>query len=104
MSTLTIVEGQGVGKQASSDQQAMLLPHIAIQRVTFTGTAGYSAALNANTSLVRLYVDANCSLLASTTSSAAVTSLTGINLVSSTVEYFSVPIGGIIYFSAVAIS
>lgn len=32
MSTLTIVEGQGVGKQASSDQQAMMLPYITIQR------------------------------------------------------------------------
>ena len=105
MSTLTIIEGQGVGLQAGGNaQQAMMLPFVTLQRVTFTTTAGYSAALNTNTSLVRLYADANCSVLASTTSSAAVTSVTGVNLASSTVEYFAVPPGGTIYLSVVAIS
>lgn len=104
MSTLSIIEGQGVGKQASSDQQAMTLPVVAGQAVTFSGTPGYSAATNANTSLVRLYADATCTVLASTTSSASVASgtVTGIPLVSSTIEYFSVPTGGGIYFSVVA--
>lgn len=105
MSTLTIVEGQGVGVQAGGQgQQAMALPFITLQRVTFTTTAGYSAALNANTSLIYVAADANCSMLASTVSSASVTSLTGFPLVSSTGTFFSVPKGGTIYISAVAIS
>jgi hypothetical protein len=105
MSTLTIVEGQGIGVQVGGNaQQAMLLPHITIQRVTFTGTAGYSAGLNANTSLIYVVADANCSMLASITSSASVGSLTGFPLVSSVPLFFSVPAGGVIYISAVAIS
>jgi hypothetical protein len=103
MSTLTIIEGQGVGKGFGNEQQAMLLPFITIQRVTFTGTQGNSAALNSNTSLVRLYADAACSVLASTISSASVGSTTGILMVASSLEYFSVPAGGTIYFSVVAI-
>lgn len=102
MSTLTIIEGQGVGKQTSGDQQAMMLPFITIQRVTFTGTAGYSAAVNSNAGLVRLYADANCTFLGSITSSASVGSLSGVPLDASTPEYFAVPKNGTIYFSVVA--
>lgn len=104
MSTLTIIEGQGVGKQITGEVQAMMLPFVTLQKVTFTTTAGYSAAVNSNTGLVRLYADATCSVLASTTSSAAVTSVTGIPLVSSTPEYFAVQKGQTTYFSVVAIS
>lgn len=104
MSTLTIVEGQGIGKQQSGSQQAMMLPFITIQRVTFTGTAGYSAALNRNTTLVRIYTDANASMIVGA-SSASVGSLTGVPLVASTVEYFSVAAGSAVnYISVVAIS
>jgi len=102
MSTLNIIEGQGVGKQASSDQQAMLLPYITLQNVTFTGTAGYSVALNANTTLVRLWADAECTVLPSTTSSASVGSATGIVLATDTAEYFSVPPGRVVYFSVIS--
>lgn len=102
MSTLTIIEGQGVGKQTTGEQQAMMLPFITIQNVSFTTTPGYSAGTNPNTSLVRLYTDATCTVLASTTSSASVGSVSGIVMASSTAEYFSVPKGQSIYFSVVA--
>lgn len=104
MSTLTIIEGQGVGKQVTGQQQAMMLPYVALQAVTFTTTPGYSAAVNSNAGLVRLYVDASCRVLASTVSSASVTSVTGIPMTASTVEYFGVPKNGTIYFSVVAVS
>lgn len=102
MSTLTIVEGQGVGKQPSNDIQAMMLPFTTLANVTFTGTPGYSTGTQSSTGLVRLYADASCAVLASITSSASVTSLTGLPLVSSTAEYFSVPVGRTIYFSVVS--
>lgn len=104
MSTLTIIEGQAVGKQTTGEQQAMMLPFVTLQRVTFTTSAGYSAALNAKTSLVRLYADANCSVLPALTSSASVGSTSGIPLVAGTAEYFSVPRDGTIYFSVIAVS
>ena len=104
MSTLTIIEGQGVGKTPSADIQAMMLPFLTLSRVTFTSTAGYSTGTGSNTNLVYLYTDASVSVLASTTSSASVTSTTGFPLVASTGMYFSVPQGKTIYFSAVAIS
>lgn len=101
MSTLYIVEGQGTGKQATGEQQAMLMPYITIQRVTFTGAAGYSAALNANTSLVRIWTDAQAAVKASATSSAAVAS-NDMPLAALTPEYFAVPTGGGIYFSVIS--
>jgi hypothetical protein len=81
----------------------MMLPFITLQNVTFTGSAGYSAATNSNTGLVRIYVDAACKVVASTTSSAAITSLSGISMTASTFEYFAVPKGQSIYFSVVGV-
>ena len=102
MSTLTIIEGQGIGKQPSNDIPAMMLPFTTIQRVTFSTTAGYSAATQSSTGLVRLWADATCTVLATLASSASVGSLSGIPLVSSTPEYFCVPQGQAIYFSVIS--
>jgi hypothetical protein len=106
MSTLTIVEGQGIGVQVGGNaQQAMMLPHIAIQRVTFSGTAGYGAALNKNTTLIYVRADAAASLLMASVSSGSVGSLTGFPLASGEGQYFSVAAGSAINFpSVVAIS
>lgn len=101
MSTLTIVEGQGVGKQSSGDIQAMMLPYITIQRVTFTGTAGYSAKINSNANLVYLYVDANAAFSATPGSSGSVAS-TDFPLVSSTGMFFAVNPVGSTYINVVA--
>jgi len=103
MSTLTIVEGQGVGKQGSSDQQAMLLPFITVQNVTFTGTQGSSLALNANTSLIYVVPSANCAIGAIVGSAGSVGSTTGFPLVASTGMFFSVPTGGSIFITAVGV-
>lgn len=101
MSTLTIVEAVGVGKQASGDIQAMMLPYITIQRVTFTGTAGYSARISPNANLIYLYVDANAAFTATANSSGTVAS-TDFPLVSSTGMYFGVNPVGSTYISVVS--
>lgn len=103
MSTLTIVEGQGVGKQASGDIQAMAVPFTAdVATVTFTTTAGYrTTATSTKTNVVYVYTDAACSILPSAAASAAVTSVNGFPMVASTGQYFSTN-GAPIYFSVVA--
>jgi hypothetical protein len=102
MSTLTVVEYQGVGKQPSNDIQAPMLPYITIQKVTFTGTAGYSAQLNANTQLVQLFTDGQCNVLASTTSSASVGSATAIILATTDKPFYTVKRSSGLYFSVIS--
>lgn len=100
MSTLQITEGQGIGRQSTGEQQAMTLPLIGTQTVTFTGTAGYSAATNAKTTLVRLFSSAQCAVVADIVSSSSVGSSSGFILAANTPEYFAV--SGGIYFSVIS--
>jgi len=100
MANLYITEFQGVGKQSTSDQQAALQPAITQQKVSFTGTAGVSAALNANTTLVRVTVDG----IASIRFSALSTDLATVSyprMAADTVEYFAVPPSSGLFISAI---
>ncbi len=101
MSTLYILEGQSVGKTGSGEPQAMQMPYVTLQKVTFTGTAGYSAKLNDNTSVFRLWADSQVSVEISTVSSASVGSA-NIVLASNTPEYFACGLKSSIYISAVS--
>lgn len=68
MSTLYITEYAAVNQNGIPKE-----PKIADQAVTFTGTAGVSAAFGTNTRFVRLQPDAICSVVFSTyTAGAAV--------------------------------
>ncbi len=100
MSTLTITEFQGVGKQASSDQQAATLLSATTQKVTFTGAVGFSAPLQVGTTLVRLFSDAACAVkMAATSASAASTDLP---IASGSPEYFAAT--GSVVISAISYS
>jgi hypothetical protein len=58
MSNLYILEGTCIGKQSSSGVQAVMLTgNETVQKVSFTGTAGVSAALNANTTVYGISAD-----------------------------------------------
>lgn len=61
---------------------------VAEQAVTFTGVSAQSAALNAQTTLVRVQSDATCSILFGTNPTATATSM---RLSLNQTEYFSVP-------------
>ena len=67
-------------------------PPIAEQAITFTSTAGTSAAFNATTKLVRICVDSIASILFSTAGTAAVLS-TNARMSAGQTEYFGVPQG-----------
>ena len=100
MSNLYITELQGVGKQSTSDQQAATQPAITQQKVAFTGTAGVSAALNANTSLVRITVDGIASIRFSTAASDLATTSYP-RMAADTVEYYAVQPGATTFISAI---
>lgn len=63
-------------------------PAVAVQAVTFTGTAGTSSAFNAATKIVRLHTDGICSYRFSTAGTAATTSYP--RMVAGQTEYFAV--------------
>jgi len=59
MATLQIIEYASLGNDASGlIPQVPQLPPLATQNITFTGTAGQSAALNKDTRFVCLIADA----------------------------------------------
>lgn len=92
MSSAYITEYQGTGLQPNqSIQSPMEPPLVATQKVTFTGTAGTSATLNAKTQLVRINCDGICSYLFSTAGTAATVSDARLSL--GVTEYHSVPKG-----------
>lgn len=103
MSTLYILEGTGVGKTGASDIQAMMMPYVALQKVTFTGAAGYSAKLNTGTTVFRVWSSDNVSLEISTTQSASVGSA-NIVLAASGAEYFACAPNSGLYISAISYS
>jgi len=99
MSTMYIAEFQSIGKEVGIETQAAVVPPLAVQNITFTGTAGQSAALNANTTLVRITVDGIASIRFSTAGTAATTAYP--RMAADTVEYFCVPQGSALIISAV---
>lgn len=102
MSTLQITEGQGTGKFSTNGIQAMTLPAVNTQNVTFTGTAGFSVtATSAKTNVVRLFSSAQCAVVADVVSSASVASSSGFILAANTPEYFATN-GAAIFFSVIS--
>jgi hypothetical protein len=90
MSTLYITEYAGltdlpVGKQGP----VPLEPPLAEQNISFTGTAGTSAAFNASTRVIRVTVDGIASVLVSAAGAAATTA-SG-RMAVGVVEYRGVP-------------
>jgi len=96
MSTLYIEEFDIVPIGVQAGQQ----PAIATQAVTFSGTAGTSAVLNAKTNLVAITADAVFSRRFTAGSDVAVT--TDPRRPADTVEYFAVKPGTGLKISAVA--
>lgn len=89
MSTLYITEYEELAKDGTGAViQAGKEPAITTQTVSFTGTAGVSAAFNARTNYVRLYADGAGFLLFGVSPTAVTASGTPIAL--TTAEYFGV--------------
>ena len=82
-------------------QQVAMVPGGAVQNVSFTSTAGASAAVDNATIGVRLLSDTDCWFLCSKAATAA-TSSNGIRLIANQGEYFGVPPGGAYRFSFVS--
>lgn len=70
MATLYITEYERVD---NSNPPVAMVPAIAKQAVTFTGTSAASAAFNARTKMVRIHTDAICSIVFGTTPVAVAT-------------------------------
>lgn len=73
-------------------------PAIAVQKVSFTGTPGASAAFNAATVFVRIHVDGIASIKFGTAPTAAVTDP---RMPADAIEYFGVPPAGAYKVSAI---
>lgn len=91
MATLYITEYQGTGLQPNQSIQSPMEPPLATQALTYTGTAGVSAAFSAKTQLVRITSEAVCSYLFSSAGTAATTSSP--RLAAGVSEYHAVPLG-----------
>ena len=88
MSTLTITEFAKQGTDSLNRITPVAhLPSLGSQAVTISGASAQSAALNAETSLVRLLSDVNCCIKVSTNPTAATTDL---KLIADSPEYFTV--------------
>jgi hypothetical protein len=83
--------------------QIVQQPPVASQVVSFTGTAGTSAAFNAKTRIVRVNVDSISSILFSTAGTAAVAN-TDARMAAGQTEYFGVPQGQAFKISIVVTS
>ena len=78
-------------RQAQPDKtQVVLLPAIASENVTITGTSAQSSALNSSTVLVRLVADASCYVQVGANPTAAAGDT---YLPSGVVEYFAIQPG-----------
>ncbi len=98
MPTLYVAEYEGIGQsQPQGSIPAAIAPALDVQAVSYTGTAGTSAAFGSSTKLVRITSDGTCSFRFSTDGSAATTSYP--RLASGAVEYFYVQPGT--YVSAI---
>lgn len=87
MATAYIREYREAYVQQGSSIQIANEPAITDQTVSFTGTAGTSAAFNANTKFVRIQTDGICSFLFGASPTALTTSA---RLAAGTTEYFGV--------------
>lgn len=92
MSTLNIVEFRQIQTFfTEGTAQIAMCPPVTTQSITITGTNATSAAFNANTNIVRLQSDANCSIAWSlTTSTIATATATSFLLIAGAPEYFGV--------------
>jgi hypothetical protein len=95
MSNMYITEYASIGGNRSQISQE---PAIAVQKVSFTGTPGLSAAFNNATVFVRVHVDGIASIKFGTAPTAAVTDP---RLPADTTEYFAVPPAGAFKVSAI---
>src|SRR5258708_2299408 len=73
MSTLYIREYNGIGYNMGGNIQAPLEPAFADQNISYTGTAGTSAAFNTSTKLIGISSDGVFSYRVSTAGTAATT-------------------------------
>lgn len=96
MSTLYIEE---YGSAGSAGLQCAPQPALATQAVSFTGTAGASAAFNPGTRLVRITANAACHRIFGTAPTATTSHP---RLGEGVIEYFEVPASGTLKVSAVA--
>lgn len=91
MSTAYIAEfAQLMPSPVGAQGQIAMQPPLAEQVVTFTGTAGLSAAFNAQTRVVRIHVDGIASILFGTAPTAV--AQTNARLAANQTEYFGVPV------------
>jgi hypothetical protein len=94
MSNMYITEYGSPAGRAQIAQE----PAIAVQKVSFTGTPGTSAAFNAATAFIRIHVDGIASIKFGTAPTAATTDP---RLPADAVEYFGVPPAGSFKVSAI---
>ena len=101
MPTLYISEFTGMGLDASGRVvPAACVPPVAQQAVAFTGTSAQSAAMNAQTSLVRVQTDTACALEFGTNPTATATKL---QLSVNSPEYFTVPVNTSLKIAAITV-
>ena len=98
MSTMYVTEFTDVGKSGGVIPVGAE-PATADQHITFTSTAGTSAAFQNNTSLVRIHVDGIASILFGTAPTAVAN--TNRRMTAGQTEYFNVAIGQAYKVSAV---
>lgn len=87
MATLYITEYAAPGRSGGLFPLAME-PANTIQTVSYTGTAGQSAAFKTNTTFVRIHTDGICSILFGTNPTATTSHS---RMVAGQTEYFAVP-------------
>lgn len=87
MSTMYVTEYADPGSYSST---FLAEPAVADQKITFTGTAGTSAAFAGNTAIVRIQVDGIASILFGTAPTATTSYR---RMTAGQTEYFRVPAG-----------
>lgn len=95
MSNMYITE---YGSLGSGHSQIAQEPPIAVQKISFTGTPGTSAAFDNATIMIRVHVDGIASVRVGKTPVAAVTDP---RMPADTIEYFAVPMAGQYKISAI---
>jgi hypothetical protein len=92
MSIAYVTEFVGLVPSPGGPPGIAMQPPVAEQAITFTTTAGTSAAFNAKTTVVRIAVDGIANVLFSTAGTAAVLA-TNMRMSAGQSEYFGVPPG-----------
>lgn len=100
MSTLYITEFSGLQTNPNRGEiTAAVVPPLANQTVAIGGASGQSAAVNADTRLVRIVADANCHI-AFGPDPVATTSM--LRMTADAPEYFQVPMGSAYKIAVIA--